>query len=1604
MQKLVSGAAKWAPQASSPLKHRFYSTACLRAADSKSCFVRTNMSLGHAAFQRIVYAGTVNHNLRRPVLYSASFASAMPARYGSNDRPVAVPPSKTEVAIATPSGYRLVRLFSRLFKLLDDWVLEPLLTLQRLAHILLLFVPIVLSSPAILLGNRVADEEDERTGTLWWYDFLSTQMERAGPTFIKLAQWIASRTDLFPLALCTRLSKLHSQVDPHPFSYTKRVIEDAFGKDISEVFSELDQTPLGVGAIAQVYKAKVRPESLSHQDLEAFVLKDNTVTPDCVQVFGPDGPVLVHTAVAIKVIHPKARQIVHRDLKIMHFFATALALIPSFHWLSLPEEVAVFGNMMCDQLDLRVEADNLRRFNEYFSHSDKVKFPKPLANFATKDMLLEEYEHGIPLRAFLDQASLAKKNGDPSTIFGHRIANIGLDVFLHMLIFYNFVHADLHPGNIMVKFYKPSAHHPVQRAWSKLVGHELKDYGDRAVQRILAVHDNPEKMQQELEALDNEGYSPHLVFLDTGLVNELNDVNRRNFLDLFRSIAQFDGYKAGELMVERCRTPDLVIQPDVFALRMQNLILGLKENTFHLGAVKIGNLLHEVLNMVRAHHVKLEGDFVNVIVSIMLLEGIGRQLDPDLDLFKNALPVLREYSIKDRGHATIEGMKDVKQHPLTPHWIKVAPVGCNLATENDRLLGIIEKQKIIIQDLQKALAKATADRDTPVDKSRDNLERESPGFNGSTQCSLDCSPPPSLRIPQSEGETIMLCPVPPPRSPYRQQKESPASVEPSPPPSAGPLSSAAESSPDLPAHASLVKDDKLSAQDWEELQKKPLRPMRSRNSISGPARKKEVAEKRRPIYNLEAVSRSSQEEDEDETDQRRRVKHLLRRVSSHPQLLFTAPQPPPQEPPITSGLSVKVIASNNTTNLKGKAVASFTISVRRNDNELWRIEKLYSDFLKLDNKLKLQNRSVVSKMGKLPDKALFTTHAPYKVDQRKMDVEKYLQHAIQLPVADNTDIRNFLNSDRVDLEARRARLPGHKDGYLTKRGKNFGGWKARYFVLDGPVLKYYESRDGPFLGSIYIPDTQIGPQHPPNTVPDSTNGDTNHFRHAFMILEPKKSAPNMVHRHILCADSDDERDEWLEALSQYVCDVIFRKDNRFRPRKVSKDEIKPIAAVPMAQLDAKLSHVNSMTYYPQRSNSDTTLQPFDYPFFDPTHHEERSLRQRSSMDQSYLRHHHQQHGMPPGRASLSQASSDSLSYPTSPLLKDSEDDMEDPKKTKKVNRRTFWAKKIFTSSTDPHSTCAANSFRNFLSRSSSDATEPVRPKPYMAVSPQLSSQVPTQAPNQVFGVSLDKAILVSKISDKYELPAIVWRCIEYLEAKHATQEEGIYRLSGSAVKIRALKQEFNEKGDVDLLASGEYHDIHAIAGLLKMWLRELPNNVLTHDLLKEFLPVIDLIDRRERVNELGRLVSMLPIANYTLLRTLTAHLIRVVQNSETNKMTVRNVGIVFSPTLGIPAGIFSLFLSEFDYIFWTNDEAVNTSPDDQAYPPLESSPLSPSSPPPEDLESLHPTQPAPLVGRRRVHHIISDGRSNRNSVHYMDGAPQSIVNLEKGLEGKKNLF
>ncbi|KAI1110417.1 hypothetical protein F5Y14DRAFT_429009 [Nemania sp. NC0429] len=522
---------------------------------------------------------------------------------------------------------------------LDVYIWEPMCTGLRFCQLFVIFVPVILSVPVIWIGRRQPDYDNERSGTLFWYNFLVWSMETAGPAFIKLGQWAASRTDIFPHELCSVLSKLHSHAPAHSLHATKRIVQAAFdGRSFDEIFEEFQEKPLGVGAIAQVYKAKLRRDLAVPGNIDVLDASPNirdNVRRNVNTVLKSSPHHVPSTYIAVKVLHPGVERTVRRDLRIMGFFASALNVIPTIEWLSLPDEVAQFGDMMKLQLDLRIEAANLARFRKNFKSRSTAWFPFPYLEFTTREVLIEEFAQGIPLADFLE-------NG--GGVFQRDIAHEGLDAFLRMLLIDNFVHADLHPGNIMVRFYQTQQPNLRLRSRDEVNLEGQPDVTEEVLSRLRPYRKKKDlaAWEAELNKIDAEGFRPQLIFIDTGLVTELNATNRRNFLDLFKAVAEFDGYKAGHLMCERCRQPEAVIGKEVFALQMQHLVLSVKSRTLALGNVKIGDILQQVLDMVRGHHVRLEGDFVNVVISILLLEGIGRTLDPDLDLLSTSLPILRQ--------------------------------------------------------------------------------------------------------------------------------------------------------------------------------------------------------------------------------------------------------------------------------------------------------------------------------------------------------------------------------------------------------------------------------------------------------------------------------------------------------------------------------------------------------------------------------------------------------------------------------------------------------------------------------------------------------------------------------------------------------------------------------------------------------------------------------------------------------------------------------------------------------------------------------------------------------------------------------------------------
>ncbi|XP_065492451.1 rho GTPase-activating protein 1 [Caloenas nicobarica] len=180
---------------------------------------------------------------------------------------------------------------------------------------------------------------------------------------------------------------------------------------------------------------------------------------------------------------------------------------------------------------------------------------------------------------------------------------------------------------------------------------------------------------------------------------------------------------------------------------------------------------------------------------------------------------------------------------------------------------------------------------------------------------------------------------------------------------------------------------------------------------------------------------------------------------------------------------------------------------------------------------------------------------------------------------------------------------------------------------------------------------------------------------------------------------------------------------------------------------------------------------------------------------------------------------------------------------------------------------------------------------------QKPSQVPQKPtpprpplPNQQFGVSLQH--LREKSPDQSPVPLVVRDTIAHLQ-EHALSTEGIFRRSANTQVVREVQQKYNMGVPVDFQ---QYEDVHLPAVILKTFLRELPEPLLTFDLYSHVVS-FQSVEEVNRVNVVRKALQTLPEENYQVLHLLTAFLVQVSAHSDRNKMTNTNLAVVFGPNL-----------------------------------------------------------------------------------------------------------
>lgn len=289
--------------------------------------------------------------------------------------------------------------------------------------------------------------------------------------------------------------------------------------------------------------------------------------------------------VAVKVRRPKIEQIVEFDLRVMRLFAKLMCIVPSVAMLAPVESVDEFGRGIRMQLDFRIEAANNRRFRKMFAGDPDVLFPALVEELCTGRVLVMEFIDGTKILSFKREAQHATTVEIEKK--AKRLAAIGFRVMLKMVFEDGFVHADLHPGNIFI----------------------TRD--------------------------------ERVAILDLGLVGELDDVHRAGFARYFAAWAQGDGKTMAKLMSELSPTRQI---RDYAGYESAVVEFVKKYYGKKLGEVQVSLVFMDMMNILRRFRVRVNPTFTLVNIAIAVTEGIGKQLDPDVDLMAEALPFFARFN------------------------------------------------------------------------------------------------------------------------------------------------------------------------------------------------------------------------------------------------------------------------------------------------------------------------------------------------------------------------------------------------------------------------------------------------------------------------------------------------------------------------------------------------------------------------------------------------------------------------------------------------------------------------------------------------------------------------------------------------------------------------------------------------------------------------------------------------------------------------------------------------------------------------------------------------------------------------------------------------
>jgi ubiquinone biosynthesis protein len=362
---------------------------------------------------------------------------------------------------------------------------------------------------------------------------LAADLEKLGPTFIKLGQLLSTRADLLPAPYLEALARLQDRIEPFPYDEVDRIVSGELGVRLSKAFAYFDPEPLAAASLAQVHRAEMR-----------------------------DG-----RAVVVKVQRPNIREQIVEDLEaleeVAQFLDAHTELGKRYDFANM---LASLRSSLLRELDFKLEVINLITFAENLREFDRLLIPNPIEDYCSSRVLTMEY---IPGKKITDLSPLRLMEID-----GPGLASELFRAYLKQILLDGFLHADPHPGNLLL-------------------------------------------------TEDDE-----IAILDLGMVARLSPGFRDNVLRLLLAISEGRGEDATDVTI-RMGEPKPRFDKTEFTRRISQLVA--EHGEASLSRLNSGQVVLEITKISADCWFRLPSEFTMVAKALLNLDRVVFALDPNFE-------------------------------------------------------------------------------------------------------------------------------------------------------------------------------------------------------------------------------------------------------------------------------------------------------------------------------------------------------------------------------------------------------------------------------------------------------------------------------------------------------------------------------------------------------------------------------------------------------------------------------------------------------------------------------------------------------------------------------------------------------------------------------------------------------------------------------------------------------------------------------------------------------------------------------------------------------------------------------------------------------------